>query len=136
MSAPSFGPHPSPQLPRQRSPHQQRLGRLHLLQPAMGPLPRHRQPSRLGLRPHQQAPHLRRQRTKKASDPLEWSDRDGAHKAPDGLTDLDVVGRGVAGLRHHQGLTQWVAAACGLDGLVIHHIALSGLDEQHRLRHL
>lgn len=136
MSAPSFGPHPSPQLPRQRSPHQQRLGRLHLLQPAMGPLPRHRQPSRLGLRPHQQAPHLRRQRTKKAKELWVRSDRDSAHKAPDGLTDLRVIRRGVAGLGHHQGLTQGVAAARGLDGLVIHHIALTRLDEQDRLPYL
>lgn len=130
MSAPSFGLHRSLRLLQQPRLRLQRLERLHLQRPATGlqrlPLQRDRHPRQ----------HLRRQRTKKAKERWVRSDRDGAHKAPDGLTDLRVIRRGVAGLGHHQGLTQGVAAARGLDGLVIHHIALTRLDEQHRLPYL
>jgi hypothetical protein len=130
VSAPSFGLHRSLRLLQQPRLRLQRLERLHLQRPAMGlqrlPLQRDRHPRQ----------HLRRQQTKKAKELWVRSDRDGAHKTPDGLTDLRVIRRGVAGLGHHQGLTQGVATARGLDGLVIHHIALTRLDEQHRLPYL
>jgi hypothetical protein len=139
-SAPSSDLHRSRRLPQQprlrlqRLQRLERLERLHPLRPATGP---QRLPLQRDRRPHQHLhQHLRQQRTKRAREPLDWSDRDGANKAPDGLTNLRVIRRGVAGLGHHQGLTQGVAAARGLDGLVIHHIALTRLDEQHRLPHL
>lgn len=138
MSAPSFGLHRSLRLlqqPRLRLHRQQRLERPHLQRPATGLHPPQRLPLQQDRHPRQHQ-HLHRQRTKKADEPRDRLDRDGAHKAPDGLTDLRVIRRGVAGLGHHQGLTQGVAAARGLDGLVIHHIALTRLDEQDRLPYL